>query len=196
MSLFPYPTPDPPARKLLRLQNHGYSHPGPYFITICTHQKKCTLGYASGAAIQPTKAGQIARATWQSLPERFRGLVLDAFVVMPNHVHGVLALVGAGLAPPGVNTTTMPTAEHSGEYSLPDVIGAFKSISTIQVNRFLSRRGWPLWHRSYYEHIIRDGEDMKNVQRYILENPWNWSLDPENPEATKRDRSSLSPGPG
>jgi REP element-mobilizing transposase RayT len=62
-----------------------------------------------------------------------------------------------------------------------DVIGAFKSISTIKVNKLLGRRGVPLWQRSYYEHIVRTGEDLRKIQRYILENPFMWSLDPENP---------------
>ena len=65
--------------------------------------------------------------------------------------------------------------------TLFEVIGAFKSISTIKVNRLLGRRGVPLWQRSYYEHIVRTGEDLRNIQRYILENPLMWSLDPENP---------------
>jgi putative transposase len=65
-------------------------------------------------------------------------------------------------------------------------MGAFKSISTIGVNRRLKRKGAPLWQRGYYEHIIRDGNDMKNAQRYILENPLKWSLDVKNPALPKR----------
>lgn len=112
--------------------------------------------------------GEIVRSEWITLPERFPRLVLDDFVIMPNHLHGVLAFVGhAGGASPS------PT--------LFEVIGAFKSISTIKVNRLLRRRGAPLWQRSYYEHIVRTGEDLRKIQRYILENPFMWSLDPENP---------------
>lgn len=74
-----------------------------------------------------------------------------------------------------------PTEGASPSPTLFEVIGAFKSISTIKVNRLFRRRGVPLWQRSCYEHIVRTGEDLGNIQRYILENPLMWSLDPENP---------------
>lgn len=112
--------------------------------------------------------GEIVCAEWCALAERFSRLVLDEFVIMPNHLHGVLAIVGEGLAPPA-----RPT--------LFEVIGAFKSISTVKVSKLLRRRGVALWQRSYYEHIVRAGEELRKIQRYILENPLMWSLDPENP---------------
>jgi len=87
---------------------------------------------------------------------------------------------GASPSPTTTNAATKPgTASPSP--TLFDVIGAFKSISTIKVNKLLGRRGVPLWQRSYYEHIVRTGEDLRKIQRYILENPLMWSLDPENP---------------
>ena len=87
---------------------------------------------------------------------------------------------GASPSPTTTNAATKPgTASPSP--TLFDVIGAFKSISTIKVNKLLGRRGVPLWQRSYYEHIVRTGEDLRKIQRYILENPLMWSLDAENP---------------
>jgi REP element-mobilizing transposase RayT len=116
----------------------------------------------------------MVRSEWIALPERFSRLVLDEFVIMPNHLHGVLAFVGhVGGASHAGGASPSPT--------LFDVIGAFKSISTIKVNRLMGRRGVPLWQRSYYEHIVRTGEDLRKIQRYILENPLMWSLDAENP---------------
>jgi putative transposase len=155
-----------PHRKQLRLRGHDYAFPGAYFVTICSAGKRPVFGSISGESIVLSPAGEIVRSEWIALTERFARLVLDEFVIMPNHLHGVLAFVGEGLAPP---------------VSLFDVIGAFKSISTIKVNKLLGRRGVPLWQRSYYEHIVRTGEDLRKIQRYILENPLMWSLDPENP---------------
>ena len=94
-----------------------------------------------------------------------------------------------GQAPPTTGATTTkpgeasrgPTGGASPAPTLFEVIGVFKSISTIKVNRLLRRRGVTLWQRSYYEHIVRTGEDLRKIQRYILENPLMWSLDPENP---------------
>lgn len=88
---------------------------------------------------------------------------------MPNHVHGVMFLEGnAGGASPA------PT--------LGDVVGALKSISAVQVNRLLKRPG-PLWQRNYFEHVIRNDESLSQIRRYVQNNPWNWDLDPENPNS-------------
>lgn len=157
-----------PHRKQLRLRGCDYAFPGVYFVTICSAGKRPFFGSVSEGKTVLSPLGEIVRSEWIALTERFAVLVLDGFVVMPNHLHGVLAFVShAGGASPS------PT--------LFEVIGAFKSISTIKVNRLLGRRGVPLWQRSYYEHIVRTGEDLRKIQRYILENPLMWSLDPENP---------------
>jgi len=189
-----------PQRKQLRLRGYDYAFPGAYFVTICSAGKRPVFGSISGESIVLSPAGEIVRSEWMALPERFSRLVLDEFVIMPNHLHGVLAFAGhAGGASPSPttgNTTTKPggtspspttgntTTKPGGTSPSPtlfDVIGAFKSISTIKVNGLLRRRGVPLWQRSYYEHIVRTGEDLRNIQRYISENPLMWSLDPENP---------------
>jgi len=170
-------------RKPLRLPNHDYCQAGPYFVTICTKGNSYSLGAVHGEAVVLSRAGQLARGAWYTLPERFPQLVLDEFIIMPNHIHALIAFVGAGLAPPCVGNQENGPAKRC---SLPSVIGAFKSISTIKINRLQGARGQPFWQRSYYEHIIRDGDDMKNAQRYILENPMKWSLDSEHPESPKR----------
>jgi REP element-mobilizing transposase RayT len=195
-----------PHRKQLRLRGYDYAFPGVYFVTICSVRKLAVFGSVSGEKIVLSPAGEIVRSEWVALAERFAGLALDEFVIMPNHLHGVLGFVGqaggasrgptggASPSPTTTNTTTKPGlasfdpkggASRAGGASpsptLFDVIGAFKSISTIKVNRLLRRRGVPLWQRSYYEHIVRTGEDLRKIQRYILENPFMWSLDPENP---------------
>jgi putative transposase len=172
-----------PTRKLLRLPNHDYSQAGPYFVTICTHDMSCLLGTVRGEHVHLSLSGEIVRETWHALPERFPRVVLDEFIIMPNHLHAILAFVGAGLAPP--NAAGMKS-ERPSLCSLPAVIGALKSISTIKINRLLNRSAVPFWQRSYYEHIIRDGDDMKNTQRYILENPFRWSSDPEHLDSRNR----------
>ena len=180
-----------PQRKSIRLRGYDYSLAGAYFVTICSHGKRCLLSSLSGNSVELSPAGKIVQAVWNSLPERFPRLVLDEFVIMPNHLHAVLGFVGAGLALPALSvgtdandrasTVPKPAVARAKTHSLADVIGAFKSISTIQVNRLLQRKGVPLWHRNYYEHIVRKGEDLRKIQQYILENPLNWALDTENP---------------
>jgi REP element-mobilizing transposase RayT len=176
--------PELPHRKQLRLRGYDYAFPGVYFVTICSAGKRPIFGSIRDGKTALSPIGEIVRSEWVALTERFTGLVLDQFVVMPNHLHGVLAFVshvgGASPAPTTANTTGKPGGA-SPSPTLFEVIGAFKSISTIKVNKFMRRRGVPLWQRSYYEHIVRTGEDVRKIQRYILENPLMWSLDPENP---------------
>ena len=183
-----------PKRKSIRLRGYDYSLAGAYFVTICSYDKRCLLGAMRDKSVLLNPTGEIVRATWISLPERFPRLILDEFVIMPNHFHALLALVGAGLAPPAVSLATLARGEANRApkaaapaaktHSLHDIIGAFKSISTIQVNRLLHQKGVPLWQRNYHEHIVRNGEDAHKIQQYILENPLNWLLDKENPNRT------------
>src|SRR2546427_648642 len=101
-----------PQRKQLRLRGYDYAFPGAYFVTICSAGKRPVFGSISGESIVLSPAGEIVRSEWMALPERFSRLVLDEFVIMPNHLHGVLAFAGhAGGASPSPttgNTTTKP----------------------------------------------------------------------------------------
>jgi putative transposase len=165
---------EPARRRQMRLPGCDYSREGPYFVTICTYAKRCTLGAVTGDVVTLTRVGVAVREAWLGLPERFSTVVLDEFIVMPNHVHGVIAFVGAGFTPPGVGTETVSAMKQDRRPSLSDVICAFKSLST-RMARLKGHDG-VLWQRGYYEHIVRDGEDMGNVQRYIVENPLRWGL--------------------
>lgn len=179
-----------PRRKNIRAKGYDYSQSGAYFVTICSRDKSFSFGEVIHNRVELNPIGEIVRNTWVNLPNRFARVVLDEFIVMPNHFHGILALVGAGLAPPGLKIGTISPPgtnpnekspkSNKGSDSLSAVIGTFKSMSTIEVNRHLHHKGQPLWQRNYYEHIIRNGEDMQNIQRYIMENPLNWLSDPEN----------------
>jgi putative transposase len=163
-----------PRRKRMRLAGCDYSREGPYFVTICTYKKECILGAVTGDVVTLTVVGQAVRETWLGLAGRFSTLVLDEFIVMPNHVHGVLGFVGAGFTPPCVGTEVVAAAKQDRRPSLSDVICAFKALS-MRAARLKGHVGM-LWQRGYYEHIVRDGEDMRNVQRYIVENPARWGM--------------------
>src|SRR5579863_51143 len=160
-------TPDPPhpLRKKIRLSPESYKQRCAYFVTICTHEKQCLLSAIDGQSVKLTKYGELVRSALVHLPERFPGLALDEYILMPNHLHAILCFVGAGLARPS-SISTAPTT-----YSLPDVLRVLKSISTVETNRAFRTPGRPLWQRSYFDHIIRDAEDMQHHQAYIIENP-------------------------
>jgi REP element-mobilizing transposase RayT len=163
-------------RRSIRLRGYEYSRTGPYFVTICVKNRECLFGDIVEGRMVSNGAGGIIERVWENLPARFPSIKLDAFSLMPNHVHGIIAIVGAGLALPDKQGAA------SSAPTLGDVVRTFKSISTIRVNRLLSRSGRPLWQRNYYEHIIRNDDELNRNREYIQGNPANWSRDENHPD--------------
>ena len=123
--------------------------------------------------------GQIAHNCWKEIPKHFSNVDIDEFIVMPNHVHGIIIIVGAGLALPKSNQGAASSAPTVG-----DIIRVFKSISAIKVNRIPGRTGIPFWQLNYYEHIIRNDVELNRIREYIQNNSLQWHLDRENPQKT------------
>jgi putative transposase len=171
-------------RHSIRLWEYDYSQAGSYFVTVCTHGRECLLGEIVDGELAMNGAGLIVRAVLEQLPDRFPVILVDSFVIMPNHVHAIIVVtdtcsVGAGLALPG------KTGAASGAPTLGDVIRTFKSLSAIRVNRLLARIGQPLWQRNYYEHVIRNERTLNAIREYIARNPSQWQEDPDNPDVTR-----------
>jgi len=171
----------PKRRRSLRLRDYDYSQPGAYFVTICTKDHLHQFGEIRGNDIKLNERGSIVEKIWKEIPEHFTNIKLDEFIVMPNHVHGILLLDDT----PNCRGTACraPTVEGFGKPvkgSLPTILRSFKSASTHQINRLDERKGISIWQRNYYEHIIRNQESLKRIRRYIQENPTKWYIDPEN----------------
>ena len=185
-------------RRSIRLKGYDYSQAGAYFITLCTQDRACLFGKVVNGEMRLNDAGRMVLAEWNRLPERFPQVVLDAFVVMPNHVHGILVITdpaptaGATLgatvgATVGATLVVAPTAPTVG-----NIIGAFKSRVTVEYIRGVKTSGWPpfrgrLWQRNYYEHIIRNERALNAIRQYIIENPRRWQMDRENEARTAPD---------
>jgi putative transposase len=135
---------------------------------------QCLFGRVDGNVVRLSKAGCVVRETWMGVLESFPTVVPDEFVIMPNHMHGILGFVGAGLAPPGVNTSRIAPLK-SKTLTLSDVIRTFKSISTRKINARSGIAGQVLWQRSFYDRVLRDGDELRHAQRYIVENPARWT---------------------
>lgn len=149
----------------LRLKGYNYAWPGAYFVTVCTQNRLFLLEL-------PEVKGMVER-TWRKLEERFSNVELDQFVVMPNHIHGIITI------------TSQATGEHMGS-PLPTVLQWFKTMTTNEYIRGVKEQDWPafpgrLWQRNYYEHIVRDDEELNAVRQYIWSNPEQWESDSENP---------------
>lgn len=153
---------DQPQRKTIRLQGYDYRAQGAYFVTICTHNRDLLWGHIRDQAVHHSPLGNIAHNEWQNLESRYVMVGLDVFVVMPNHVHGVVVLY---------EDMTQK------RLTLSQVVGAYKSRVTSLVNAHLSVTGYTCWQRSYYERIIRDEAELNRIRLYIAQNPANWVKD-------------------
>lgn len=173
-------------RRSVRLANYDYSSPGMYFVTICTQDKAEFFGeIVKGQAIL-NAAGQMAESWWKRSPAKFPGVLLHEFVVMPNHLHGLLALTNyPDAGRPGLATAPLKKVEPP---RLARIVQWYKTVTTRAYYRGVHRAGWPavpdrLWQRNYYEHIVRSPKAGRAIVRYITENPERWSIDVENPAA-------------
>jgi REP element-mobilizing transposase RayT len=181
-----------PRRRSIRLKGYDYSEAGAYFVTICTQDRLCLVGEMGDDAMRLNDAGQMVASLWDGLPARFPGIELDAFVMMPNHVHGIIVLPDHGAATRAaptddINESVVGAPLVGARISLGDLVGAFKSTSTVAYIRGVEAKGWPrfgrrLWQRNYYEHVIRDEAALNRLRRYIDENPLRWAFDDENPD--------------
>ena len=208
--------PDIHHRRSVRLKDYDYSQAGAYFVTVCAWKKEYLFGEISEGKVSCSDVGEIISDVWRKLADRFASMELDEFVIMPNHIHGIIVLnVGVGLALPGSlpdtigkmkpkqkgaasgaptkNNVTNPNAINQGVINhaptLGDIMRTFKSVSTITVNRRLDRQGYPLWQRNYYEHVIRDERELHSIREYIRDNPMKWDIDEENPESSPPEDS-------
>lgn len=153
-----------------RLATYDYSQAGAYFITVSTSYHKMWLGHVAGDRALLSDAGRIARQGWARIPERYPGTELDAFVIMPNHVHGIIMLLDL--------PHDDPSRVHVGH-----IIRAFKGSTTHAIRR--SGLTDFAWQPDYYEHVIRNDADLNRIREYILTNPLAWSLDRANPDHDK-----------
>ena len=168
-------------RHSIRLKGYDYSLSGAYFITICVHCGLSELGEINGNDMFLSPYGRIVAATWESLPDHYSYVELDAFTVMPNHVHGIIVLTDVNIPPNvGAGLRPAPTSE-AGRHGVPEIVRAFKSFSARRINQTRGSQGQPFWQRNYYEHIIRNERAYFAIRDYILSNPANWGADKLNP---------------
>ncbi len=174
-------------RRTIRLKEYNYAQTGAYFVTVCVQERKCFFGNIINGQIILNGAGRMIENNWHNLSQRFANIELDEFIIMPNHLHGVIKIiVGAPLV--GAQKKDNMVAENNvgaGTRPAPtlgDMIGVFKSITTNEYIRNVKNNDWQpfnkrLWQRNFYEHIIRDENDLNRVREYIITNPAKWEED-------------------
>jgi putative transposase len=172
-------------RQSIRIKEYDYTLPGAYFVTIVTCQRVCLLGDIQSGAMVLNAFGQIAAECWRSIPEHFSSVELGAYVIMPNHMHGIIHIInddGRG----AIYRAPTENVEQFGKPikgSLPSIIRTYKAAVTRLIGREHNAAG--IWQRNYYEHIIRDEKDLQRITDYINANPLRWNDDDENPVRAK-----------
>jgi len=173
-------------RQSIRLKGYNYSLPGAYFVTICAFRKQCAFGEVVDGAIRLNEIGDMVAEWWSKLQRNFTGVEVDTWVIMPNHLHGIISIVGAD---PRVRALSNAYEAEEGARAgapLPRVIQWFKTMTTNRYIRKVKQEGQGriagrLWQRGYYEHIIRTEKALNAIREYIESNPARWGDDPENP---------------
>ena len=175
--------PDQHHRRSIRLSGYDYAQPGSYFVTICTQGRECLFGEVHDGEMRLSEYGQVVHKEWLVTALIRQEIELDAFVVMPNHVHGIVLITSANAQNVGAHGRA---PLHRKPRTLGALVAGFKSSVTKQINAMRGTPRQPLWQRNYYEHIIRGEPELYRVRQYIEDNPRKWPEDPDNPDTSER----------
>jgi len=171
-----------PSRRSVRLPGFDYSKIGMYFVTVCASERRCIFGEVRDDETVLSSIGQIVSACWIEIPHHFPNVKIEAYVVMPNHIHGILTIhsnwKGAGsqekLAAP-MESFGKPTPR-----SIPTIVRSFKAAASRHSRESGYVKGESIWQRGYYEHVLRNTREYVEVTNYILQNPARWADDEDN----------------
>lgn len=181
-------------RRSIRLQGYDYSQNGAYVVTICTQDRVSLFGEIIETEMVLNDAGRMVETWWLELAHKFPQIDLDTYVVMPNHFHGIVVIVGADLCVcPGPLNRQEDKGAHTGaplqevlpNPSLSQIVRWFKTMTTNEYIRRVNNQEWPpfrgrLWQRNFYEQVIRNEATMMTFRDYIITNPGRWADDREN----------------
>ena len=198
----------------IRLPGYDYSRPGAYFITIVVHNRQCLFGEIVNGEMTLNEFGEIVKTEWQKTGILRPNTDVNTFIVMPNHLHGILIITdnddlyhhhnrnrnrdrnrrdtlqrvstesesesesesGMGMEP-GMGMGTIEQFGKPTHNSIPTIVRLFKSTVTKQINQIRQTLGIPVWQRNYYEHIIRNDDELNKIREYIINNPLTWKTD-------------------
>src|SRR5262245_33225800 len=175
--------PHHPERKPTRLPHYDYSMPGAYFITACTKNREFLF--------ESNDARLAVISAWHSMLDIFGSILLGEFVVMPNHIHGIIWILtqGAYRLHPGTwknnepgrgGRLPTPTDDIIKYETLSNIVGAFKTTAATRINKLNDNIGLPVWQRSFYDRIVRNDYELECIEKYIRNNPVRWTEDRDN----------------
>ncbi len=186
-------------RRSIRLKNYDYSQLGVYFVTICTRQGMHVFGEIKDNQMILSRQGEIAYDMWLTLPERFPGIELDHFVVMPNHVHGIIVrterlvpelqkAIKVFTSPDHMNKMQLYRSSPYRRQMLCEIVRIYKGATCYYVRRSDEGTHGFGWHRDHFEHVIRGDQELDAMRTYISNNPAKWQEDKLHPLSSWRLR--------
>jgi REP element-mobilizing transposase RayT len=188
--------PEKHHRQSIRLRNYDYSQPGFYFLTICTYQRQSWFGKIKDDRMYLNQIGKIVAEEWLNTPKIRPNFELDKWIIMPNHLHGIV-IINENLNLLGDRNISHKKILDEGNMkisgarnaplrqepnSISSFVAGFKSGVTKRINLLRNNRDIPIWQRNYYDSIIRDEQSLITIQEYILNNPCQWEKDLDNQE--------------
>ena len=173
-------------RRSIRLRGYDYSQAGAYFVTICVQHRECLFGDVIASEMHLNSFGEVMLKWWNELPRYYPPVELDEYVMMPNHMHGIIVItdVGAGSPRPAISfngETGRGDPAPTEKRTLGQLVGYFKFQATKEINQLRDTPYAKVLQRDYYEHIIRNDREWDAIAKYIRDNPANWNADPDNP---------------
>ena len=164
-------------RKRIRLKRYDYSQDGYYFVTICAENREEWFGKVEKGEMILNQYGKIANQCWDDLPNHYLNCSLDSFVVMMNHIHGIIVILNKDVTIVGNGLKPFPT------HGLSEMIRGFKTFSSRKINEEIKNDNKFQWQKSFYDHVIRNETELYRIRDYIKNNPLKWDLDRENPSS-------------
>ena len=168
-------------RRSIRRGNYDYSLAGAYFVTICIKNREFLLGEIRNNKVYLSNIGNIVKKIWEKMPGHFIDVRLDRFVIMPNHLHGIIVIQRKPSKDTKFISSKADSHPKRRALDLGQIVAYFKYQSAKIINEINKTPGSPFWQRNYFEHIIHNKEEMGKYRKYINENPVNWDKDKENP---------------
>ena len=184
-------------RRSIRLKGYDYSQAGAYFVTICADGKECLFGEIESGVMRLNEYGEIVASEWVRSAEVRSEIDCGDFVVMPNHFHGIVHIVGAyGNTPIHEHTPisrdeqkkaysrnkgVLPYAPTSPSRNIGSMVRGFKGAASRRINAIRNTPGTPVWQGNYYEHVIRNDDDYNRIAEYVANNPQRWMEDSLHP---------------
>ena len=157
-------------RRSLRLKGYDYSQPGAYFVTRCTESRECLFGEIANDDVMLNEYGKVVEEEWLETPRLRTQVELDEFVVMPNHLHAIIVIREAATTRPMVGARSSAPLRRT-PHSLGSLIAGFKSAVTKRINVLRMSPGSRVWQHNYYDHVVRDEDDINRIREYIVNNP-------------------------